>query len=157
MIMPWISGLMSLTSSAKKSAPFLRFVTDRFIQRLKSGNRTGEKDFLYYLVSSSTAPHVLKHMTLSFLTRTTKVLKDHHKFRSWRWVATLRRSWRASASSVRDPAHADDYEIRAGSDTTRTTLSIIFMYLLRFPELCQRLRTELDTAVADQEVGPHPR
>lgn len=132
---------MTLASSAKKSAPPLRFVTDCSIQRLKTGKRNGEKDFLHYLVSSSTAPHALKHMTLSLLTRTTKVLKDHHKFRSWRWVATLRRSWRASASSFlsHDPAHADEYEIRAGSDTTRTTLSIIFMYSLRFPDLGQRL------------------
>ena len=42
----------------------------------------------------------------------------------------------------------------AGSDTTATTLSGVFYYLMRYPEVMKRLRKELDEAFPPGEGEP---
>lgn len=41
---------------------------------------------------------------------------------------------------------------RAGADTTRLAISIVFMFMLRTPELYKRLQDEVDKALEHKEV-----
>jgi cytochrome P450 len=44
--------------------------------------------------------------------------------------------------------------VNAGSDTISTTLRAIFYYLLKHPSTLERIRSELDTAVAEGKISP---
>ncbi|KAL8278141.1 hypothetical protein RQP46_009465 [Phenoliferia psychrophenolica] len=49
MAIPWLAGLTAYSPLARKSKPFMGYAGSQFVERLKSGNPHGGKDFLYHL------------------------------------------------------------------------------------------------------------